>query len=47
MSEPVVIIGAGLAGLTCAYRLQQEKIDSIIIEKSDRVGGRVATDEMD
>ena len=47
MSEPVVIIGAGLAGLTCAYRLQQEKIDSIILEKSDRVGGRVATDEMD
>ncbi|TWT55686.1 NAD(P)/FAD-dependent oxidoreductase [Rubinisphaera italica] len=47
MSDPVVIIGAGLAGLTCAYRLQQQNIDSIILEKSDRVGGRVATDEMD
>ncbi|HBN75156.1 MAG TPA: hypothetical protein DD473_04930, partial [Planctomycetaceae bacterium] len=47
MSDPVVIIGAGIAGLTCAYRLQQQNIDSIILEKSDRVGGRVATDEMD
>jgi monoamine oxidase len=39
----VVIVGAGVAGLTCAYRLRQAGITSRIFEASDRVGGRTWT----
>ena len=37
----VVIVGAGTAGLICAYRLQQHGITARIIEASTRVGGRM------
>jgi monoamine oxidase len=40
-SPSVVIVGAGTAGLTCAYRLQQRGIASRVIEASTRVGGRM------
>jgi phytoene dehydrogenase-like protein len=40
----VVIIGAGLAGLTCARRLQAGGIACVVLEASDAVGGRVRTD---
>ncbi|OIK17271.1 monoamine oxidase [Bacillus sp. MUM 116] len=39
----IVIIGAGLAGLTCAYRLKQAGISTMIYEATDRVGGRCRT----
>jgi monoamine oxidase len=39
----VVIVGAGVAGLTCAYRLQQAGIPSRVFEASDRIGGRTWT----
>jgi len=39
--KKVGIIGAGLAGLTCGYRLAQRGIKSVIFEKSVAVGGRV------
>ena len=34
----VVILGAGLAGLTAAYHLRDR--DIVVLESSDRVGGR-------
>jgi monoamine oxidase len=37
----VVIIGAGTAGLVCAYRLQQRGIAARVIEASNRAGGRM------
>jgi monoamine oxidase len=37
----VVIVGAGVAGLVCAYRLQQNGIPARVIEASTRVGGRM------
>jgi monoamine oxidase len=37
----VVILGAGTAGLTCAYRLQQSGVRTTILEASPRVGGRM------
>lgn len=37
----VVIIGAGLSGLTAAYRLHQQGIDVSVYEARSRVGGRV------
>ena len=43
----VVIVGAGLAGLNAAITLQNAGIDVLVIDGSDRVGGRVATDEVD
>lgn len=43
----VVIIGAGIAGLTCAKYLHDHGIGTLILEASDGVGGRVRTDEVD
>jgi renalase len=39
----VAIIGAGIAGLTCAQALQQAGQNIVILDKSRGVGGRVAT----
>ena len=40
----VVIVGAGLAGLTCAYRLRQHGISADVFEARDsRLGGRCWT----
>jgi monoamine oxidase len=36
----VVVIGAGLAGLTAARRLVAEGLDVVVLEARDRVGGR-------
>ncbi len=44
---PVVIVGAGLAGLACATTLHRHGVDVLVLEASDRVGGRVRTDEID
>lgn len=41
------IIGAGISGLIAAKILEQEGYEPIIIEASDRVGGRVKTDELE
>ena len=40
----IIIIGAGIAGLTCAKYLKDRGIQSLILEASDGVGGRVRTD---
>ena len=37
--KKVVIIGAGPAGLTAAYHLCKEDVESIVLEKDDVVGG--------
>jgi phytoene dehydrogenase-like protein len=43
----VVIVGAGLAGLTAARVLNQRGINTLIIEADDDVGGRVRSDHLD
>ncbi len=40
----VVIVGGGLAGLTCARRLQAGGRSCVVLEAGDAVGGRVRTD---
>jgi monoamine oxidase len=39
----VVVVGAGLAGLTCAYRLRQAGYLAQVHEASERIGGRCWT----
>lgn len=41
--QRVVIVGAGLAGLTAAYRLRQNGIVATVYEASSRLGGRCWT----
>jgi len=46
-SPDVLIVGAGLAGLSCAGRLAEAGVSCQIVEASDGVGGRVRTDEVE
>lgn len=42
----VIVIGAGISGLVCAYRLKTLGIDVALIEKSDRVGGVIQSERI-
>jgi oxygen-dependent protoporphyrinogen oxidase len=46
-SKQVVVIGGGISGLSCAYRLRQLGIPAILFEASDRPGGLMGTVEKD
>jgi oxygen-dependent protoporphyrinogen oxidase len=39
----VVVVGAGLSGLACAYRLKQLGICALVLEAGERAGGVIAT----
>ncbi|MEH2178215.1 flavin monoamine oxidase family protein [Nostoc sp.] len=43
MSKRVIVVGAGLAGLTAAYELVRAGFDVQVFEARERVGGRVQT----
>ena len=43
----VVIVGAGIAGLTCASELQKRGVSFALVEAEDDYGGRVRTDFVD
>lgn len=45
--RPIVVVGAGLAGLSCAVALHQAGLQVLVLEASDAVGGRVRTDHVD
>jgi glycine/D-amino acid oxidase-like deaminating enzyme len=43
----VAVIGAGVAGLTCARALEESGLEVRVLERTARVGGRVGTDVID
>lgn len=43
----VVVVGAGIAGLATAWRLQQQGVDPLVLDAADRAGGKVRTGELD
>lgn len=45
--EKIYIVGAGLSGLIAALELEKSGFSPIILESSDRIGGRLKTDEVD
>jgi len=45
MRLPVLVIGAGPAGLTAAYELSEHSIPSLVLEKTSTVGGLAQTAE--
>lgn len=47
MAHEVIVIGAGLAGLSCALDLTRAGVDTVVLDKSDGAGGRVRTDRVD
>lgn len=47
MDKHVVVVGAGLAGLTCARALHDQGVRVTVFDAADEVGGRVRTDVVD
>jgi phytoene dehydrogenase-like protein len=45
--DGIYVIGAGLAGLSCAHHLLDHGVNAIVLEAGDGVGGRVRTDVVD
>lgn len=41
--EDVIIIGAGLSGLSAAYYLKKEGVNALLLEARERYGGRILT----
>jgi phytoene dehydrogenase-like protein len=43
----VVVVGAGLAGLSCARHLIENSVSFVVLEADARIGGRLKTDVLD
>lgn len=43
--DPVIVIGAGIAGVSCARTLTHAGVPVLVLERDQRAGGRVATAE--
>ena len=46
-NKNVAVIGAGIAGLSAAFRLRQAGANVTLFESSDRVGGRLSSESRD
>lgn len=47
MRPPVIVVGAGVAGLACARTLHAAGVDVVVLDACDAVGGRVRTDDVE
>jgi len=47
MSQDLIIIGAGITGLTAAYEAQRRGLRPLVLEASARAGGLIQTDHVD
>ena len=45
-SASVAVIGGGISGLTAAYELHQQGTPFVLLEKSDRLGGLIFTEQI-
>jgi oxygen-dependent protoporphyrinogen oxidase len=45
--ERVIVVGAGVAGLSAAYRLTQQAFDVTVLESAPQVGGKTASSRRD
>ena len=45
--KQVIIIGAGMSGLSTAFWLRQKGIEATVLERSDRVGGVIRSEKID
>lgn len=43
MAKRIAVVGAGIAGLSCAYELKKAGFDVVVFEREDNVGGRMWT----
>jgi oxygen-dependent protoporphyrinogen oxidase len=43
----VVVVGAGVAGLACAFRLQRAGFDAVVLERESVPGGRMRSEVVD
>src|SRR5215210_1629183 len=46
-SRGVIVVGAGLAGLTAAFELSRRGVAATVVEARNRVGGRVWSRRLD
>ncbi len=42
-AQRVAVVGAGLSGLAATHQLRSSGVDAVLLEQSDRVGGRIRT----
>jgi len=47
MAATAIVMGAGLGGMSAAFRLHEAGVNVRVLEKEDRVGGRTSTIERD
>lgn len=43
----VIVVGAGVSGLTCAWHLQRSGVDVLVLESGSRPGGVISTDAIE
>jgi protoporphyrinogen/coproporphyrinogen III oxidase len=47
VADRVIVVGAGVSGLSCAYRLGQRGFDVTVLEATDHVGGKTTATRHD
>jgi oxygen-dependent protoporphyrinogen oxidase len=45
--DPVIVVGAGIAGLTCARALVRRGIETVVLEAGKRAGGVIQSERID